>query len=582
MSRQSARSNAPSAGTERAVDLLTLSYEPMFVWRLDGSIESWNAGAERLYGFSPEEALGRVSHTLLQTRFPVDLAELISQLRNGRVWSGELHHTCKDGRDVVVDSRMQLMGDGAVLEVNRDVTEVRAYAVAQAALMRELATAAAKFEALFNQSSIFAGILDLQGFLREANDLSLGGCGYTREQVLNLPFWETPWWRGSEEVKARIRFATDQAAAGAAFREELRYWLADGRERITDFAMHPIRDASGAVTFLHPTGLDITERKAAEAALRDSEQHWRWNASIVESNEDAIVSKNLDGIIRSWNAGAERLFEYTADEAIGQPITLIIPHDRLDEEREILARIRRGQRIDHLETARRRKHGGLVNVALTVSPVKDAEGRIVGASKIARNISEQKRNQEHIRVLAGEAEHRSKNVLANVAAIVNLSRADTAEGLKEAINGRIRALSNVHSLFVETRWSGAELSAIARQELAPYLGEDGSRVRIDGREALLEPGAAQALAVVLHELATNATKYGALSAATGAIALAWSREANGKLLLRWTETGGPHVQRPERQGFGSRLIERTIGQLGGTARFDWREDGLVCEVTLPA
>jgi len=501
---------------------------------------------------------------------------------SGRVWSGELHHTCKDGREVVVDSRMQLLGDGTVLEVNRDVTEVNAYAAAQAALMRELSTAAAKFEALFNQSGIFAGILDLEGYLREANNLSLEWCGYTREQVLGRPFWETPWWRGSEDIKARIRLAVARAAAGSAFREELRYWLADGRERIVDFSMHPIRDASGTVMFLHPTGLDITERKQAEAALQDSEQHWRWNASIVESNEDAIVSKTLDGIIRSWNAGAERLFEYTADEAVGQPITLIIPHDRLDEEREILTRIRRGERIDHLETVRRRKHGGLINVALTVSPVKDAEGAIVGASKIARDISEQKRNQEHIRVLAREAEHRSKNLLANVAAIVNLSRSDTTDGLKEAITGRIRALSNVHSLFVETRWSGAELSAIARQELAPYLGEDHGRVRIEGREVLLEPGAAQALAVVLHELATNATKYGALFDGTGAIALTWSRDENGKLLLRWTETGGPRVQKPERQGFGSRLIERTIGQLGGTTRFDWRPEGLVCEVTLQA
>jgi PAS domain S-box-containing protein len=582
MTTQSARSNALSAGVARAADLLSLSYEPMFVWRLDGTIESWNAGAERLYGFAPDETLGRVSHALLQTRFPVDLAELTSELLNGRVWSGELRHTCKDGREVIVDSRMQFLGDGAVLEVNRDVSEASAYAAVQAALMRELATAAAKFEALFNQSDIFAGILDLQGVLREANDLSLEGCGYQREQVLNLPFWETPWWRGSEEIKARIRDATAQAAAGSAFREELRYWLADGRERIVDFAMHPIRDASGAVMFLHPTGLDITERKQAEAALRDSEQRWRWNASIVEFNEDAIVSKTLDGIIRSWNAGAERLFEYTADEAVGQPITLIIPQERLDEEREILARIRRGERIDHLETVRRRKDGGLVNVVLTVSPVKNADGAIVGASKIARDISEQRRNQEHIRVLAREAEHRAKNLLANVAAIVNLSRSDTPEGLKEAINGRIRALSNVHSLFVETRWSGAELSAIARQELAPYLGDEGGRVRIDGREVLLEPGAAQALAVVLHELATNATKYGALSEGAGAIALTWTREETGKLLLRWTETGGPRVQTPEHQGFGSRLIERTIGQLSGTTRFDWRPGGLVCEITLQA
>ena len=466
-------------------DLLTQSYEPILVWRLGGRIEGWNAGAERLYGFRPEEALGRVSHALLQTRFPIELAELISQLQNDRSWSGELRHSCKDGREVVVDSRMQLLDDGTVLEVNRDVTEIKALAARQATLMQELAAAAAKFEALFNQSGIFAGIMDLQGYLREANNLSLEWCGYTREQVLDRPFWETPWWRGSEDIKARIRFATDQAVAGFVFREELPYWLEDGRERIVDFSMHPIRDPSGAVMFLHPTGIDITERKLAETALRESEQRLRWIGAVVESSDDAIVSKNLDGIITTWNRGAERLFNYTAEEAIGQPITMIIPQDRLDEERMILARIRRGERIVHFETVRQRKHGGLISISLTVSPVKNAEGRIVGASKIARDITEQKRNQEHISVLAREAEHRSKNLLSNVQAIVNLSQSDTSEGLKRVIGGRIRAMSNVHSLFAETRWIGAQLSAIATQELAPYLDEHGARVCMEGPEVLV-------------------------------------------------------------------------------------------------
>jgi PAS domain S-box-containing protein len=107
MKEKSVRSNATSPGAERMTDLLTLSYEPILVWRFDGGIEGWNTGAERLYGFRPEEALGRVSHALLQTKFPIEVTELTSQLQNGRYWSGELRHTCKDGREVVVDSRMQ-------------------------------------------------------------------------------------------------------------------------------------------------------------------------------------------------------------------------------------------------------------------------------------------------------------------------------------------------------------------------------------------------------------------------------------------------------------------------------------------
>jgi PAS domain S-box-containing protein len=567
---------------ERLANLLTLSYEPMFAWQLDGAIEFWNAGAERLYGFASGEAVGAVSHALLQTKFPTEFAEVRSRLRNERYWSGELRHTRKDSHEVIVDSRMQLLGDDTVLEVNRDVTELKAVVTRQTTLVRELSAAAAKFEALFNQSGIFAGIMDLQGYVREVNILALDPCGYTREQIVDQLFWDTPWWRGSEEIRARIRFATDQAAAGLAFREELRYWVADGSERVVDFAMHPIRDQSGTVMFLHPTGIDITERKEIEAALRERENRLRWLACIIESSDDAIVSKNLDGIITSWNRGAERVFGYSAEEAIGQPITIVIPQDRQDEERTILTRIRRGERIDHFETVRQRRHGSLIVVSLTVSPVKNAEGKIVGASKIARDITGQKRSQEQIATLAREAEHRSKNLLANVQAMVKLSQADTSEGLKDAIEGRIRALANVHSLFVETRWIGAELSTIATQELAPYSKEAETRVRIDGPQVLLKPDIAQAIAMALHELATNAAKYGALSTAEGQIDLKWLHETDGQLILRWTEIGGREVRTPTRQGFGTRVIEGMIGQLKGTARFDWHAEGLVCEIALQA
>jgi PAS domain S-box-containing protein len=580
MERQPAKPSATSAGEERLADLLMLSSEPMLAWRLDGSIELWNAGAERLYGFASKEAVGHSSHALLQSRFPVHFTELRSKLQSEGYWSGELRHICKDGREVIVDSRMQLLGDDTVLEVNRDVTEIKALILQQAKLTQDLSAAAAKFEAIFNQSGIFAGIMDLQGYLREANNLSLSWCGYTREQVLDRAFWDTPWWRGSDEMKAKIRFATTQAASGVVFREELRYWLADGSERIVDFSMHPIRDQSGAVMFLHPTGIDITDRRRIEAALHESEQRSRWLASIVESSDDAIVSKDLDGIITSWNKGAERIFGYTAEEATGQPITIVIPQDRQDEERTILTRIRRGERIDHFETVRQRKNGSLIVISLTISPVKDAQGRIVGASKIARDITEQKRAQEQIATLAREAEHRSKNLLASVQATVHLSQAETSQGLKQAIEGRIQALANVNSLFVSTRWIGAELSNIAAQELAPYSDQSETRVLIDGPQILLEPNAAQAIAITLHELATNAAKYGALTAAKGRVELKWLHEADGSLILRWTEVGGPPVQIPARKGFGGRVIERVIEQLKGKACFNWRPEGLVCEISL--
>jgi PAS domain S-box-containing protein len=303
--------------------------------------------------------------------------------------------------------------------------------------------------------------------------------------------------------------------------------------------------------------------------------------SIVENSDDAIITKNLYGIISSWNKSAERLFGYTAQEAIGKPITILIPSERLDEEPKILARIRRGERIDHYETVRQRKDGSLIDISLTVSPVKNAHGKIIGASKIVRDITERKRNDEHVATLAQEAEHRTKNILATVQAMVNLSQAETIDGFKRAIEGRIQALANVHALFVKSRWVGAELSNIVDRELAPYRGKGKARAQIDGPDVLLAPDMAQAIAVTLHELATNAAKYGSLSVPKGQVAVTWSRAADGQLTLNWTESGGPRVTKPARQGFGTSLIERMIGdQLKGEMHLDWRAEGLACQIVL--
>jgi PAS domain S-box-containing protein len=435
------------------------------------------------------------------------------------------------------------------------------------ALMRMLAS-------LVTASHEFIGIADLEGnalFLNEAGRKLVGLRDLQAVRETQIADYVAP--EDQHRVLEEILPAVRQAGFWSG---ELKFRnFATGALVPVLYNIYPVRDASGAVVAYGTVTHDVTETKRAELQMRSL-------ASIVESSDDAIVSKNLDGIIMSWNRGAERIFGYTAEEAVGQSITILIPEDRYNEEVDILNRIRRGERIDHFETVRQRKHGSLVVVSLTVSPVKNADGKIVGASKIARDVTEQKRNQEQITTLAREAEHRSKNLLASVQAIVNLSRADTLDGLKHVIEGRIQALANVHSLFVATRWVGAELSAIATQELAPYFAGERKRARIDGAPTLLEPAAAQAIAVTLHELATNAAKYGSLSNAGGSIELTWQHGRDGQMLLRWTETGGPPVGKPTRKGFGSRVIEQMIRQLPGTVRFDWNSDGLVCEISFKA
>jgi two-component sensor histidine kinase len=193
------------------------------------------------------------------------------------------------------------------------------------------------------------------------------------------------------------------------------------------------------------------------------------------------------------------------------------------------------------------------------------------------------KREEQISILAREAEHRTKNVLATVQATIQLSHADTPAGLKHAIEGRIRALANVQTLFVQSRWTGAELHNLVMQELSPYLQDGETRARAEGPNLLLEPSAAQMIAVILHELTTNAAKYGALSVPQGHVHIAWSRQPDGRLALHWTEMGGPPVKPPTGQGFGTRVMESMIRrQLNGEARFDWRAEGLACVITLPA
>ena len=228
-----------------------------------------------------------------------------------------------------------------------------------------------------------------------------------------------------------------------------------------------------------------------------------------------------------------------------------------------------------------RKDGRRINISLTISPVKDATGKIVGASKIARNITGRKQADAQISILAREAEHRTKNILATVQATVHLTQAETAADFRDAIEGRIQALANVHTLFVESRWVGAELHDLIARELAPYCRDVDARARIDGARLTLEPNVAQTIAVTIHELATNAAKHGALSVPEGRIHVAWVRTADGRLTLRWSETGGPSVAPPTRQGFGTRVMARMIQQSRGEMRFDWKPEGVACEIALP-
>jgi PAS domain S-box-containing protein len=664
----------------------------------------------------------------------------------------------------------------------------------------------------------------------------------------------------------------------------------DGTRIAIVASIEPFKNAAGRVIGAVNCFYDITTAVAADSenlrllarAVRENQplgvadQTANRLAAIVESSEDAIISKDINGIVASWNAGAQRLFGYTAEEIIGRSITILIPDDHENEEPEILSRIRRGERVEHFETVRRRKDGSLIDLSLTISPVRDADGNIIGASKIARDISDRKRSEEaltkqaqeqaalyeftasmhragsldelyeaglraleralgcdraalllydefevmrfvawseisdayrnaveghcpwqpdvkdpqpylvsnialsdipeplsavirnegiaalsfiplvsngrlvgkfmayydkphafadaelnlsltiarqfafglerqraeeelrekeerlrlatqagkvgvwewdaaknrlnwtdalypmhgienqdfpgtiegyydlvhpddraevHRRLkdavehnapfelefrirkpngrigwlytnaiavrdhhgaprvlgatlditqrkeseaerdlLVAELSHRVKNTLATVISIAQQSfaRGPSIEEARSSFAGRIRALAQTHSRLAEGNWSGVSFGAMLRDELLPYIREDSTNIRLSGPTIALPVKCAVVLGMAVHELVTNAAKYGALSEKAGVVSVAWEKTPENELHIVWQERGGPPVSSPNRSGFGSLLLERALASdLKGKVKMDFRREGLVCDIVLP-
>ena len=314
--------------------------------------------------------------------------------------------------------------------------------------------------------------------------------------------------------------------------------------------------------------------------------HYR---AIIESSEDAILSKDLSGIILSWNDSAERLFGFTAEEAVGKPITIIIPADRLAEEPAILEKINRGERIDHFETVRQRKDGTPVNISLTISPIRNSRGRVVGASKIARDITELRKARDRQRLLLREMSHRVKNLFAISGSIVGLSArtAKSPQELAASTRGRLASLARAHSLtfsdgFDQSAPQPTTLQSLVRTIVAPFDEAEESRIVLSGIDAGISGSAVTSLALLLHEFATNAAKYGALSTHHGSVKVVFAEE-DGSIIVHWTERGGPPVAAPTGSlGFGDVLSRIAVSdQLGGEIVRDWRPEGLAIRLSVP-
>lgn len=373
----------------------------------------------------------------------------------------------------------------------------------------------------------------------------------------------------------------DALRLGEPYDREYRVRFTDGAYRWLRARAYPSRDERGAVR--HWAGIleNIDDRRTAEEQLLQT-------AGLLEmmgsSTDSIIYAKDRDGRMLYCNSALERLAGLSMADMIGKTDTewnpILSEAEALQVADRLVLSTGETQDLEEVFTGA----DGTSRIYQTLkSPLRDRSGEVIGIVGVATDVSAAREAEQRERLLSRELDHRAKNLLAVVQSVVSLTRAGTLAEFKAAVEGRIQSLGRAHSMLAASRWEGADLERVLSEELAPYGGDEQGRVHLSGPPLLLKPAAAQSLALVIHELATNAVKYGALSVPGGELHVRWDvTRASGRgslLSLRWAESGGPAVAprgEGSRSGFGSRLIRNSIErQLAGTLRLDWAETGLV-------
>ncbi len=341
----------------------------------------------------------------------------------------------------------------------------------------------------------------------------------------------------------------------------------------------------GAISRWFGASTDIHDRRRAEGALRLSEARWRGlfermqeGFALCEMVYDA-EGRAVDYRHLELNEAWGRLTGVPNERVQGRLVSEAIPGIE-PFWLETYARV-----VETGEPAHFEHYLAAYGRWFEVTAYRTEPGRFAA---VFSNVTERKRAEERQALLAREVDHRAKNALAVVQSALRLTRAPDLPSYVRTIEGRVGVLARAQTLLADDRWAGADLRAMLRGELAAFLdagGGDGPRAELEGPTVALPAGMAQPLAMAMHELATNALKYGALSVPAGRVAVSWRLDGgpSGTLRLRWAEAGGPPVAgAPARRGFGSRVLDGTVrGQLGGAVSLAWEPAGLVCGIEVP-
>ena len=365
--------------------------------------------------------------------------------------------------------------------------------------------------------------------------------------------------------------------SGSDFYEvEYRIIRPDGQVRWIFRRGRIVRDGRGKPVRYSGVDIDITERKAAEAALTESEQRYR---ALVDNASDIVATMDLDLRVTSINPAIERILGYPAEEVIGTRLSRYVPADQLAMQEKMLQRKFEGVEETRYETDLLRKDGQRCTVEINSKLILDALGQPIGVHAIARDVTERRNAEARQMLLLRELQHRTKNILAVVQSVVlnTLVGGRSVESAREAIVGRLQAIARAQEFVAAGKSGGAPLRELVEGQLASFA----PRARIDGPVIYAGAPFAQMFALVIHELATNAAKYGSLSVRDGQVFIEWKIQVDGsepRLSFAWSERGGPPVQAPAHQGFGSRLISAA---LSGTPRIAFDSQGFQYKVDVP-
>ena len=536
----------------------------IFEWDVISDQVARPAGLQQLYGYpisDIEPSFVWLRGLIHADDLERDRERFLAQIRaRAPIIRGQYRVRHRDGRwiNVKTAGAAEYDGNGRLVRIVGCTMDTDEASILEEAHARLAAVVSHSGDAIFS--------VDAKGLIQTWNTGATRLYGYRSDEIIGLPY--------AILVPAPEAQASDQAdeeiISGAIRVFQAMRRRKDGRQIAVEISGAPIRSPAGRVLGISTIHRDVTN--ARQTALSDARL-----AAVVGASHDAIVTLDADTLIASWNRGAEELFGWSAAEATGRPVAFLVPDEKQSEHEDIVRRIAVDESVVK-ETVRLTRDGTRVSVSASFSPFNDA-GVYAGSAVTFRDIGDRLQREAHIHLLLKELSHRSKNLLAIVQGIARQSAMRTADfpTFIDNFGARLRALAHSHDLIVQENWHGADMHALVAMQTGAFeIAADV--LRVSGDRLLVKPEAAQNIGLSLHELASNALRYGALSTPGGYVEIKWGYidgEEGRTLRISWQEFGGPEARLPKRSGFGILVLSQIAPRaLNGEATLSVEGAGL--------